>query len=88
MGGPFDGASISPAIRFGPDLVIANLSTWWAYLIGPVTGAVIAVGFTRRAAWAAGCLFAEGTPINRGASVRDRGFDSNADSNARELQNR
>jgi hypothetical protein len=71
-----------PSKTFRTGSCHANLSTWWAYLIGPVTGAVIAVGLAPRAAWAAGCLFAEGTPINRGASVRGRGFDSNTDSNA------
>jgi glycerol uptake facilitator-like aquaporin len=44
MGGPYDGASMNPARSFGPDLAIGDLSTWWAYLIGPVAGAVIAVG--------------------------------------------
>ena len=44
MGGPFDGASMNPARSFGPDLAIGNLSTWWVYLVGPVAGAVTAVG--------------------------------------------
>ena len=44
MGGPFDGASMNPARSFGPDVAIGNLSTWWVYLIGPVAGAVVAVG--------------------------------------------
>jgi Major intrinsic protein len=44
MGGPFDGASMNPARSFGPDLAVGNLSTWWLYLIGPVAGAMIAVG--------------------------------------------
>jgi glycerol uptake facilitator-like aquaporin len=33
MTGPFDGASMNPARRLGPDLAIANLSTWWAHPI-------------------------------------------------------
>ena len=44
MGAPFDGASMNPARSFGPGLALGNLSSWWIYLIGPVTGALIAVG--------------------------------------------
>ncbi len=44
MGGPFDGASMNPARSFGPDLAIGDLSTWWVYLLGPVIGAIAAVG--------------------------------------------
>jgi hypothetical protein len=47
MGGPFDGGSMNSARGFGPDLANANLSTWWAYLVRPVAGAVIAVRFAR-----------------------------------------
>ena len=35
---------VQPARSFGPDVAMGNLSTWWVYLIGPVAGAVIAVG--------------------------------------------
>ena len=68
LNGPFDGASMNPARSFGPDLAIGDLSTWWIYLIGPTTGAVIAVGMAyvlRGPATAQESAAAEGTPLNR-----------------------
>ena len=54
---------------FGPDLAIGNLSTWWVYLLGPVVGAVIAVGVAyvlRGPAKAQEARAAEGTPLDQG----------------------
>ncbi len=68
MGGQFDGASMNPARSFGPDLAIGNLSTWWIYLLGPVVGAVIAVGVAyvlRGPAKVQEALAAEGTPLDQ-----------------------
>jgi glycerol uptake facilitator-like aquaporin len=68
MGGPYDGASMNPARSFGPDVAISNLSTWWVYLIGPVAGAVIAVGVAyvlRGPAKAQEAAASEGTPLGR-----------------------
>lgn len=43
-GSPISGASMNPARTFGPALVGADLSSYWVYLVGPVAGAVLAVG--------------------------------------------
>jgi aquaporin Z len=44
-GSPVSGASMNPARSLGPALVLGDWTAWWAYLAGPVAGAVIAVGF-------------------------------------------
>src|SRR4029077_5214418 len=43
-GSPISGASMNPARTFGPDLVGLNFSDYLVYILGPITGAVIAVG--------------------------------------------
>ena len=43
MGGPFEGAAMNPARALGPDVALGNLSTYWVYVIGPLSGAAIAV---------------------------------------------
>jgi aquaporin Z len=40
---PVSGASMNPARSFGPDVVRLNFSNYWIYVIGPVTGALVAV---------------------------------------------
>jgi aquaporin Z len=42
--GPMSGASMNPARSLGPALVLGTWTSWWAYLLGPLAGAVIAVG--------------------------------------------
>jgi aquaporin Z len=44
-GSPISGASMNPARTFGPDLVGRDFGEYWVYVVGPLTGAIIAVGF-------------------------------------------
>lgn len=41
---PVSGASMNPARSFGPALIGGDLQTFWIYLLGPLLGAVVAVG--------------------------------------------
>jgi aquaporin Z len=43
-GSPVSGASMNTARSLGPALVLGDWTAWWAYLVGPVAGALIAVG--------------------------------------------
>jgi aquaporin Z len=42
---PVSGASMNPARSFGPDLVTWDFSHYWVYVVGPLLGAAVAVGF-------------------------------------------
>ena len=42
---PASGASMNVVRSLGPALVFNDWTAWWAYLVGPLAGAVIAVGF-------------------------------------------
>jgi aquaporin Z len=42
---PVTGASMNPTRSLAPDLIAGNLSHYWIYLVGPIVGALIAVGF-------------------------------------------
>jgi aquaporin Z len=41
---PISGASMNPARSFGPDMALLDFSHYWAYVVGPIAGALIAVG--------------------------------------------
>jgi aquaporin Z len=43
--GPISGASMNPVRSFGPDLMLMDFTHYWVYVIGPLVGGLIAVGF-------------------------------------------
>ncbi|WP_066514849.1 MIP/aquaporin family protein [Curtobacterium ammoniigenes] len=46
-GGPVSGASMNPARSFGPGLLGGDLQFFWVYAVGPMAGAILAVGAAR-----------------------------------------
>ncbi|HTT27272.1 MAG TPA: aquaporin [Solirubrobacteraceae bacterium] len=42
---PVSGASMNPVRSFGPALVSGDWRSFWVYVVGPATGALLAVGF-------------------------------------------
>lgn len=45
IGAKVSGASMNPARSLGPALVLGQWTSWWAYLVGPLIGSTVAVGF-------------------------------------------
>jgi aquaporin Z len=43
-GAPVSGASMNTARSLGPAIVLGNFHAWWAYVLGPLAGALLAVG--------------------------------------------
>jgi aquaporin Z len=47
FGAAVSGASMNPARSLGPALVLGDWTSWWAYLVGPLIGALAAVVFAQ-----------------------------------------
>ncbi len=55
---------MNPVRSFAPDLVRGNFHTSWVYIVGPILGALVAVGFEwilRGKPTATGTIAAQGT---------------------------
>jgi aquaporin Z len=65
VGAPVSGASMNPARSLGPALALGDWRSWWAYLLGPAAGALLAVGIAHilrgRGGGEAGTRAAQGT---------------------------
>src|ERR1039457_4747004 len=61
---PISGSSMNPVRSFSPDLIRGDLTTTWIYIVGPIIGAFIGVGFEfilKGKATDAGAIAAQGT---------------------------
>src|SRR4029453_10490565 len=67
-GAPVSGASMNPARSLGPELIAGDLTNYWIYLVGPIIGAMIAVGFE---------YILKGKPTKAGAEAAQGVLDEN-----------
>lgn len=76
---PISGASMNPARSFGPDLVLGDFDHFWVYVVGPLLGVAVAVGFAyvlRSHADAGGAAAAQGAlelPVTSGPESEPAG---------------
>ncbi len=69
-GAPVSGASMNPIRSLAPELIAGNLTDYWIYLVGPLVGAALAVGFE----W-----ILKGKPTAAGAEAAQGTLDQNPD---------
>ena len=73
IGGPISGGAVNPARALGPMIVAGTFTEWWAYILGPVIGGVLAAVVYDRFLAHAATPDPETTPAS-GTSSPDDGF--------------
>ena len=71
---PISGASMNPVRSLAPDLIRGDFGSTWVYLVGPLAGAMIAVGFEwilKGPPTTTGAIAAQGT-LQEGEAAPDR----------------